>query len=194
MNFRLRSPLAIAAAAVLALSACEADSTGTNLEAEGSTVFTYTGDDAGTFNATGRFNRNRPGTGTFSVGTTGELDDGTQAMVVLAHVPRPGNTLVADEFLLSLEDPAVGTRTCTVADVDSCTFGAFLFLGALASGQTEQIYTSIGGTLTITSISDDRARGTFSLQMESFSVDDVEADSVQITNGTFDVPLVDNVT
>jgi hypothetical protein len=192
--FRTRSPLAIAAAAVLALSACEADSTGSDLAPEGSAVFTYTGDAQGSFNAAGRFNRDRPGSGTFAVGTRGELAEGAgEALVVLAHVPRPNSVGVADEFLLSIEAPAVGSRTCAGEDLENCTFGSFLFLGARANGDTEEIYASVSGAVTITSLNEDRATGTFSFEMETVTFEGEEADSVQITSGSFNVPLVSNV-
>jgi hypothetical protein len=192
--FRSRSPLAIAAAAVLALSACESDSTGSELAPEGSAVFTYAGDAQGSFNAVGRFNRERPGSGTFAVGSRGEFDQGGgEGLVVLAHVPRPNSVGIADEFLLSIEEPAVGQRTCVAEEIESCTFGSFLFLGARANGDTEEIYASVSGTLTITSLNEDRAAGTFSFEMETITFEGEEASTVQITSGTFDVPLVSNV-
>lgn len=184
--FRNRLPLLIAAASVLALSACEADSTGSQTVAEGTVVFSYTGDDAGAYNATGRFNRLSPDEGTFAVGGIGDLETGDEGLVVYARSLR--NDQLADEFLLTVENPELGTYTCAVEDA-TCTFGAFFILGADQTGDAEAIYTSVAGTLTITSINDDRARGTFTFELEGFDLSE-DPQTVQVTSGTFDVPLV----
>lgn len=190
MIFRTRAPLAAAFAALFALSACESSTEG-SAAPQGTVTFTYAGDHAGTYDATGRFDRSRPGTGTFAVGSRAPLAGGQEALLVLSHVPRSGRAGFADEFLLTLENPAVGTVTCTT-ETEDCAFGALFFLGANRAGGAEDVYSSVTGTLTITSISEDRARGTFSIQMEGFDDQD-EVQTTQLTNGTFDVPLVANV-
>lgn len=190
MIFRTRAPLAAAVAALLALSACES-ATNSNVEALGSVAFTYAGDHAGAYDATGRFDRQRPGVETFAVGSRATLQGGTSALLVLSHALRTGSSSLADEFLLSVENPAVGTVTCT-AQQEDCSFGALLFLGADRAGNTQDTYTSVSGTVTITSINEDRARGTFSFSMEGVNAQDVVL-TTEITSGTFDVPLVDNV-
>lgn len=190
MIFRNRAPLAAAVAALLALSACES-ATEPGLAPQGSVSFTYAGDHAGSYSASGRYDRQRPGLTSFAVGSRAVLTGGAEALLVLSHVIRPNDPLLADEFLLSVENPEVGTRTCT-EDQEDCSFSGLLFLGANRAGATEDIYASVSGTITITSINEDRARGTFSFQMQGVNPED-EVQTTQITNGTFDVPLVAGV-
>ncbi|HYW11819.1 MAG TPA: hypothetical protein VE871_07665 [Longimicrobium sp.] len=189
MIFRVRA-LAIAAAFGLALSACES-ATNSDEAPQGTLSFTFSGDTAGTYNATGRFNRRRPDIGTFAVGATGQVAGG-DALAVFAHAARTGTLARADEFLLSVENPEVGSVTCATGNVD-CPFGAIFFIGAVAGGDADAIYTSVNGTVNITSINGDRARGTFTFQMEAFGEEE-DPRTVQVTSGTFDVPIVQNVT
>jgi hypothetical protein len=184
--YRKSTPLVVAAS-LLALAACEADSTGPGLAAEGSVSFTYAGDDAGTYSATGRFDRQNPDDGTFAVGGRGELENGQDGLVVYAHAERAA---LVDEFLLSVENPELGTVTCD-ADDTSCSFGALFFLGTDVEGETDAIYTSVSGTLNITSLNDDRASGTFTLELEAFDLID-DPGAVTVTSGTFNVPIVQN--
>lgn len=190
MIFRNRAPLAAVAAALLALAACDS-ATDSDIAAQGTVAFTYAGDHAGAYDATGRFDRNRPGVGNFAVGSRAPIAGGAEALLVLSHVLRTGSSTLADEFLFSVENPAVGTITCVAGQAD-CAFSALFFLGANRAGSSEDIYSSASGTLTITSINEDRARGTFSLQMEGVDDED-EPQAAQITSGTFDVPLVAGV-
>jgi hypothetical protein len=187
MTFRVRA-LAIAAACGLALSACES-ATNSDEAPQGSLTFTFAGDTAGSYDATGRYNRRRPDEGTFAVGATGQVAGG-EALAVLGRVARVGNSVRADQLLMSVESPEVGSVTCATGD-DDCPFGAIFVVGGTAGGDAEAAYTSLSGTVTITSIDDDRARGTFSFQMEGFGVvGEEEPRLLQITGGVFDVPIV----
>jgi hypothetical protein len=190
VNFlRTRAPLAVAAASLLAISACNESSTGSSLVAEGSVTFTYTGAEAGTYNATGRFDRQNPERGTYGVGGLAILQGGEAAVVVYGQYARSDQ--LYDQFILSTETPEVGTYTCETGDL-TCSFGGFFFVGATEEGETEGFYTSVGGTLTITSVNEDRVRGTFALQLEALDVSD-DPPAVQVTGGTFDVPIVQGV-
>jgi len=189
MTFRTRAPLAAAAASLLALAGCS-DSTGSSLAGEGSVTFTYAGAESGAYDATGRFNRLQPDQGTFAVGGYGELESGGNALAVLAHARR-GEDL-ADELLLTVASPELGEITCGEEDADTCPFAAVFFVGADAGGDTEAIYTSVTGTLSITSINEDRARGEFTFRMEGFDLSE-EPVEVQVTSGIFDVPIVPGV-
>ncbi|HST63282.1 MAG TPA: hypothetical protein VLK84_31515 [Longimicrobium sp.] len=189
MIFRVRA-LAIAAAFGLALSACES-ATNSDEAPQGTLVFTFSGDTAGTYDATGRFNRRRPDVGTFAVGAKGPVTGG-EALAVYGHAARTGILARADDFLMTVESPQVGSVTCAVGNAD-CPFGGIFFVGAVAGGEADAIYTSVSGTVTITSINEDRARGTFTFQMEAFGVEE-DPRTLQVTGGTFDVPIVQNVT
>lgn len=190
MNFRVRA-LAIAAAFGLALSACES-ATSSDEAPQGTLSFSFSGDTTGSYDATGRFNRRRPDLGTFAVGATGQVTGG-EALAVFAHAARAGTGLArADEFLLSVENPEVGTVTCETTDAD-CPIGAIFFIGAVAGGDADDIYTSVDGTVTITSLTEDRARGTFTFGMEAFGSGEEEPTVLQVASGSFDVPIVQNV-
>lgn len=191
MTVRTRAPLAIATLALLALSACES-ATESFIAPEGSVTFSFAGDDSGAYDATGGFDQQRPGSSAFAVGTSGFLQNGTEAMIVLSHVPRANDGNVADEFLLTLENPEVGEVTCA-ADAEDCSFSATFFIGATRTGATDEIYTSVSGTVSITSLNEDRVRGTFSLEMESVVEEGETPRTTEVTGGTFDVPLVANL-
>lgn len=190
MNIRTRAPLAFAAASLLALSACES-ATESYTAPEGTVVFAYAGDASGSYNATGRYNRLRSDLGTFAVAGTGQVATGEDALAVFAHAERASDNNLADEFLLTFENPAVGTVTCD-AEETSCPFSALFLLGATAGDDIEALYSSVSGTVTITSINEDRARGTFSFQMEDIENTE-ELLTVQVTNGTFDVPIIEGI-
>lgn len=188
MIFRTRIPAVLAAAALLATAACES-ATNSDPAAEGSVSFSYNGDTTGTFNASGSYDRLRPSTTNWAVGNRGQLQSGQQALGVYARADRAGDDLV-DDFLLFVEEPSVGTFTCTAETVDTCPVAAFLILGTEPDGEESQaIYTSTTGTVNITSVTESRAVGNFTMVMEALDVSETPA-SVQVTSGTFSVPLV----
>jgi hypothetical protein len=187
MIFRTRAPLAIAAAALVAMAGCES-ATNSNEAGDGSVSFSYAGDHAGSFSASGNYDRLRPNASNWAVGNRGQLETGEQAMGVYARSDRDDD--LVDDFLLFVAEPTVGTFTCTADDVDTCPIGAFLILGTTPTGSDSQaIYSSVSGTVNITAITEDRATGSFVLTMEGFTLEE-EADSVQVTSGTFNVPLI----
>jgi hypothetical protein len=187
MIFRTRAPLAIAAASLLAMAACES-ATNSNENAEGTVSFSYAGAHAGAFSASGSYDRLRPSSTNWAVGNRGQLETGEQAMGVYARSDRDDD--LVDDFLLFVTEPTVGTFTCTADAVDTCPVGAFLILGTTLSGdESEAIYSSVSGTVNITSINEDRASGNFVLTMEAFTLEP-SADSVQVTSGSFNVPLI----
>jgi hypothetical protein len=186
--FSTRIPFLLAAASLLSLAACD-DSTGSGQAAQGTVTFTYSGAETGAYEATGRFDRLRPDRGTFAVAGRGELETGGDGLVVFAHAQRADGR--ADELLLSVTGPRVGEFRCDEdAAAADCPIGALFFVGTDVEGETEGFYSSVEGTVSITSINEDRARGTFSFRLEGF---DLEPTEVQVTSGTFDVPIVPGI-
>jgi hypothetical protein len=187
MIIRTRARLALVAASLLAAAACESAVNSDDSD-EGTLSFSYAGVHSGSFSATGAFDRLRPNASPWAVGNSGTLQTGRPAIGVYARADRNGDSLV-DEFLMLIEDPGVGTFTCTDATTD-CPMGAFLVLGTTPTGQdAEAIYASVSGTVNITAISQDHATGNFVMTMEGFNIEDA-ADSVQVTSGTFNVPVI----
>lgn len=190
MIFRTRALTAIAAASLLAMAACES-ATNSDESNEGSLSFSYTGERTGSFSATGGYDRMRPNTSNWAVGNRGTLETGEAAVGIYARADRADG--LVDDFLLLVQEPRVGTFTCADDQTEECPIGAFLVLGTTPAGEeSEAIYASVSGTVNITAIDQDRATGTFTLTMEPFTLEE-EADSVQVTSGAFDVPLVRTV-
>ncbi|HEX8391701.1 MAG TPA: hypothetical protein VF665_05010 [Longimicrobium sp.] len=178
---------ALLLAALLPLGAC-GDSTGSN-RLSGSTSFSYSGSFSGTFQADGSPLRNFE-TGSYAFGQAGMFSEDEQAFTLFAQQGLSGNTI--DNLLLSLENPAVGTVTCAL-DATDCPFGGFLVLGANGTDPEEEpdaFLFSSGGTMTITRLTDKRAQGTFSMVFTDLLGQD--GPRVQVTSGTFDVPLFDD--
>ncbi|HEX6909703.1 MAG TPA: hypothetical protein VF142_04900 [Longimicrobium sp.] len=187
MMIRTRARLALVAASLLAAAACES-AVNSNDTDEGTLSFSYAGDHSGSFSATGAYDRLRPNASPWAVGNRGTLQTGQTAIGVYARADRTGDNLV-DEFLLLIEEPEVGSVTCTDVTAD-CPMGAFLILGTTPNGEEAlAIYASASGTVNITAINQDRATGNFVFTMEGFNVEDA-ADSVQVTSGTFSVPVI----
>lgn len=188
MIFRTRALAAIAAASLLATGACESATNSTEA-GEGSVTFSYAGEVTGSFNATGGYDRLRPNASNWAVGNRGTLESGEQAIGIYARADRAADSLV-DDFLLLIQEPRVGSFVCTDDTVDTCPLAAFLILGTTPTSEdSEAIYASVRGTVNITTINEDRATGNFVLTMEPFTLEEA-VDSVQVTSGTFNVPIV----
>ncbi|HEU0016408.1 MAG TPA: hypothetical protein VFQ45_22200 [Longimicrobium sp.] len=182
----------LACAALLALGACK-DSTGSGGSRSGSVHFTYTGTDAGTYSAEGRFSESRAETTDWAFGYQ-DVQGGQIGLIVLANQELPGG--LSNQVLLFMENPTVGEVTCTINDVD-CPVGLLLAMG-VPDGQDvepEILYSSVAGRLRITRMEDGRVVGDFSFEAEDlfggFEQEDPAA--IQITSGTFDVPLIQDI-
>jgi hypothetical protein len=178
--------MAAAVGAVLVLAGCEQTPTNTERES-GEVRFTFTGDTAGSFVAEGAITRTNPQTGTYAVGAVETT--ATQARFLSVVGQRQGSVEGEVELLLiSIDEPAVGSVTCTATTGD-CPFGV-LFAPGVAAGPTdpEGFFVSTVGTFQITVLTSRRAEGTFSLTLEEL-VREGEPRVIQV-NGTFDVPLL----
>ena len=188
MIFRTRALAALAAASLLATAACE-NAVNSNEAGEGTVSFSYTGEVTGSFSATGGFDRGRPNATNWAVGNRGTLESGEQAIGIYARADRAADNLV-DDFLLLIQEPKVGAFVCTDDTLDTCPIAAFLILGTTPTSEdAEAIYASVSGTVNITAINEDRAAGNFVLTLEPFTLEEA-VDSVHVTSGSFNVPIV----
>ncbi|MFL5538464.1 MAG: hypothetical protein ACJ8J0_05700 [Longimicrobiaceae bacterium] len=175
------------AAAAITLSAC-GDSTGSDA-ASGSLAFSYTGARSGSYSATGSFRRTSDSTFArqpFAVGAKG-TENGVSFVSLLAYQPVSATT---GDLALFLLPNVTGPTTldlspgCAAAE---CPLAAIIFdTDPQASEDESDVYTFESGTLAVTSVSGGRMRGTFSGTATQF----FGGESVTVTGGTFDVPLV----
>lgn len=187
MIFRTRISTALVAAALLATAACK-EATYSDRVGDGTVTFSYAGTNAsGAFSATGGYDRLRPDQSNWAVGNRGPLEGGGQALAVYARTGEGSDNLVS-EFILFVESPQVGTFTCA-AEQETCPLAGILILGTRADGEeAEAIYSSVSGTVNIVSVSEDFAQGTFTLSMEELDI--ANPATVQVTSGSFNVPLI----
>lgn len=185
MNYRIRTTLALAAA--LLFTGCDDDGTGPSRTVQGSLTFAYAGHVQGSFDATNTFTVPDPGSGAFAAGRLGAIRGSARALTVLGRQPIPGDDALANEVLIAVRDPEPGTVTCDL-DETGCPFSAFFFAEVAPSGETAGYYGANGGTVTITSLENGRARGTFSFELVELTLS--AGPTLQITSGSFDVPIL----
>jgi hypothetical protein len=187
----LRRSLALGALTLLALAGCEsADPTRANDTPSGELSFSYAGASAGGFNAEGQLDRRNVDDGTWAAGQRATSQQtGEPVLAVVAQVER--NDGLFDQLYFTLNNPAVGLTECTAED-EECDFDVLFALGySVSTEDTEALYWSVGGSVRITSISAGRVAGEFVLELEeAFPEIGTEPGTVQVTAGTFDVPLI----
>ncbi|HEX6748991.1 MAG TPA: hypothetical protein VF092_16960 [Longimicrobium sp.] len=176
-----------AALAAITLTAC-GDGTGSDLT-PGSLAFTYEGARSGSYSASGTFERASDSTFAkqpFAVGAKGS--DGANAFVsILSYLPVTAAT--GHMVLFALPNVTAPTTLnvdagCATAE---CPAIAVVFDTNPDESEDEaDFYVFESGTIEVTSVSSSRMRGTFSGTATEFFGDQ----SITVTNGTFDVPLV----
>ena len=183
-----RTLLALASLALLPLAACK-DSNGPDRRLVGEAHFTYSGAANGEFDAEGRVTLANFETGTFAFAQRGADRGGDEMLIIYAQEGRSDSDKY-DGLLLALEDPAVGTVTCTESNPD-CPFFASFVLGQddTSTAEAESMFFGTAGQLTVTEMDDGRVRGTFSFSMAGLLGD--SDGEVEVRNGTFDLPLMD---
>jgi hypothetical protein len=186
----LRRSLALAALSLLAVAGCEkADPTRPDATPSGALAFSYTGDVAGAFTAEGQLDRRNVDEGTWAAGQRGVATNGDDLLAVAAQVERADGLL--NQLYFTVVDPAVGTIECTPA-TEECAFEALFAVGYSPDDEdAENLYLSASGTVRITTLTSTRVTGEFVLNLlEAFPPVGADPAAVQVTAGTFDVPLV----
>jgi hypothetical protein len=184
--------LALAAAAVLGLSACK-DSTGSDNRDDASVSFQYSGFASGSFDASGSSTTQSSTHPDFAAALRDTVD-GVPYVAVFGFQPLSnGRTSLVD---LEMVDP--NTPSTISLDVDCGTSASQAGCGAgliginwdfttQSSVAGEQAYFVESGTLVVTQISSSRVKGTFSGQAS-----DENGNLINISGGSFDVPFVNS--
>lgn len=187
----VRRTLALAALSLLSLAGCEAaDPTVVNNTPSGELHFEYAGHSEGAFHAEGQVNRRNTSRGTWAAGQRTLSGRGEPVLGVISQIERADGKL--DQIFLAVLNPAVGEIECEPAGVEICDFEGLFAIGFdVSTERAEQVYLTTGGTVRITSMTNGRVQGEFLLQLEEADpADDMEAGEVEVTAGTFDVPLL----
>jgi hypothetical protein len=187
----VRRTLALAALSLLPLAGCEAaDPTVVNTTPSGEVHFDYAGHSEGAFHAEGQVNRRNTSHGTWAAGQRTLNARGETVLGVISQIERADGKL--DQIFIAVLNPAVGEIECEPAGVELCNFDALFAIGFdLNTERAEQVYITRGGTLRITSMTNGRVQGEFLLQLEEADpADDTAVGEVEVSAGTFDVPLL----
>ncbi|HKP77083.1 MAG TPA: hypothetical protein VJT67_16245 [Longimicrobiaceae bacterium] len=188
MKRRMMTLALLAAAATLA--GCK-DSTGDgDGVGSGSVSFTYTGARSGTYSASGEFEK--LGSGSFvkkSFATGVNLNDANGNVIgILGYVPVTATT--GHQAVLVLP-PVTGGETLeidpTCEGTTFCPLGLISFnLNPDEQFDDSEGFLFTGGTVHVTSVANGRLKGTFS----GTAVDVTGTQTLTVTNGSFDVPLL----
>jgi hypothetical protein len=194
-NFLTRCPVQhsrfLFVAGVSLLAACS-DSGGPSGQS-GSLAFTYSGGVSGSYSATGNVPANQAqfNTSTWAVGSR---DEPNQSLLIESVATRAGARY--DLVFLQIDRLVTGSSAvdlnCDPDIVDACT-GLVVFFGVSTLDDNAQFLCGLEtGQVTITSITDTRAQGTFS--GSGFCTDENFVESAfTLSGGTFDVPLITNL-
>lgn len=160
----------------------------------GSVSFSYGGDRSGSYTASGALpldEARRPQHGTWAAALPQD------ARNLGITVSRAATEPLADIFLIGLHDvTSPGTYPlddgCSLDTRSSCAQGlfAFGFDFADASQQPSPSYRLVSGSVTVTRFDARRVQGTFTVS--GVRTDVSAGDSISLTGGSFDVPVVAN--
>jgi hypothetical protein len=181
------------ALAAMTLAGCNGEPTALQPIDPGSLSFSYESARTGTYTASGAFtasNGNAVQALPFAAGVRINNPVAGQIVGIIAWMPVGSITGHQATFLL----PPVTAAGQTFALARSCTTTTFCPGGVLSfdlnlapTGLDPDTFVFTSGTLTITSLSGERVAGTFS----GVAADSAGIRVVTVTDGTFDVPLVD---
>ncbi|HEX6371786.1 MAG TPA: hypothetical protein VF006_22885 [Longimicrobium sp.] len=176
---------ALTLAAVVALAGCGDDPFAPDLAPEGVARFSYTGDLTGEFEAVGRMNRRNPNAGTWAIG---QLEGTAENRILGVFAQEREGTLVSG-IVLEWRGAHIGTVTCDETTVN-CPFVVNVLIGFQnTTGVSEGAYEGEIGTITVTALSEDRAVGTFTLDLpEDVAARPDDGPTLQVS-GSFDVSL-----
>ena len=177
-------------AATVALVGCK-DSTGNNTPiASGSIAFSYTGARTGTFSTSGAvLAQNGGGFVKQQFATAVKFTDPGQSSIgIIGYLPVTAAT--GNEVIFAFPSSGVGqtlalTETCATA---GCAIGLIVFdtNPDLQEDNSVPFFLN-SGTLQVSAVSNDRITGTF-----SGTAADIDGETtITVTNGSFDLPLVD---
>lgn len=177
---------------IVTLAACSDDPSGPTASASGSIGFAYAGtvSGGGTFSATGA----APGATTSPYTQSWAASWFDQATFYVSGVRTLPNSRF-DMVVIGINRSTAGTATidqnCDPDTDANCTGFGVMFNLSQTGGTTGWIICGLlTGSATITSISSSRATGTFSGTGTCINADTQAEASFTVTNGTFDVPVI----
>lgn len=171
-------------AAVVALAGCSENPFEPDLAPEGEARFSYSDDLAGEFAAVGRLNRRNPNAGTWAVG---DIQGPAESRILGVFAQQRSGTVI-NTLVLEWRGAKVGSVTCDATTV-SCPFLVSVIIGLqTTTGASEGSYEGQVGTITVTSLTEDRAAGTFTVTLPDNESSAPEPPTLQVT-GSFDVSL-----
>lgn len=175
---------ALTLAAVVALAGCSDNPFEPDLAPEGEARFSYTGDMTGEFAAVGQLNRRNPNAGTWAIGDI----QGTGDSRILGIFAQQRSAMVINSVVLEWRGAKVGSVTCDET-TENCPFLVSIIIGLEnATGVAEGAYEGSVGTVTVTTLTDDRAAGTFTVTLPDAESSAAEPPTIEVT-GSFDVSL-----
>lgn len=179
-------------AGVSLLASC-GDSSGPTSGQSGTLSFTYSGGVSGSYSASGAIPSNQAQFNT-TTWSAGFKDEPNQSLVVESVATRAGGRF--DLVVLSIDRLVNGSSTVDVncdPDVDDACTGIVVFFGVDNNTFDSQFLCGLEtGQLTLTSISETRAQGTFSGSGACLDENFVES-AFTVSGGSFDVALVSNL-
>jgi hypothetical protein len=162
---------------LLAIAAGCGDGTGLG-GLSGSLSFSHSGATTGTFSASGSVLTQDPEAGTWAAGAR---DDANQMIAIAANIGRPSNTF--DDIVIDFPQLTPGSVTMANGAHVVITFGQ------TQSGTATWFCDLTSGSVVVTSLSDGRARGTFSGTGSCLPATGGPV-AFTVTNGSFDVPVI----
>ena len=163
-----------------------------DLAASGTVAFSYNGGSllaAGSYSATGGMplTSNDIESHTWAAGYRDP--DENNNLAVMGSVSRSSRY---DWALMYFDRSTAGTSTIDIdCTANACAGMVFWYNQSDGSATAGEVYCGLEtGTMTIATISNTRATGTFSGTGTCFTLDAVTESSFTVTNGTFDVPIV----
>ena len=172
-------PSRILIGALLAVTAGCGDGTGPG-GVSGSVSFSHSGASTGTFSASGSVLVADPQAATWAAGTR---DDASQSIDVEGYVAHPSST----HDYVHLHFPQLTPGTVTIANGAAVDIA----FGQPQAGTATWYCFLTSGSVVVTSLSSARVRGSFSGSGICLPAASGSPVAFTVTNGSFDVPLVD---
>jgi hypothetical protein len=184
--------LVLSLACLAGLAACK-DSTGSTGDESGSLSFTYAGSAAGSFSANGVFPRSSGVPTVQFAAAIRDTANGEPYMALVGFQPTTNGRghLVEFDFAnstapqtLTLDESCYAQDTLTGCAVALVGLNYDLSTGSSVAGEESYFFDS--GTFTVSSVSADHVRGTFT----GHATDVDTGHTIDVTGGQFDVPFV----
>lgn len=198
MAFLRRISALALAGSLAATAACDGDSSGSGDDTRGSLSFSYSGAVSGSFSASGKYEDLGGGdferTSPLAVGIR-YFDDAEGEDFIDLFTYRPRTSTTGDFADIFFAD--VSSSQTISMDLDACLRNDFTLNPGCAVGffgfngdyddPNSSNWITVTGELKVTSVSNSNLRGTFSGTLENLDTQQ----TITVTNGKFDVPLVD---